>query len=168
MGTRSVVGVPYGDGFRGRYCHWDGYPTYNGVHLWRMIQRDGIEKVVNTIVFDNYQWSSLDHCKNNVVLNNGETLKNVVRGYGSIYTDVTEDDWITYTGNASDDLWCTEWAYILDVNSKTMSIMKIDNNQVRLLTTINVENGDEPDWENLQDSGNDISIVYYATNKENV
>jgi hypothetical protein len=166
MGTRSVIGYPYGDGFRGRYCHWDGYPTYNGSQIWQMIQRDGIEKVATTLFVDNYQWSSLNYCKDSFLITSGETEKNVVKGYGTIYTDVTEDDWITYTGNDSDDLWCTEWAYILDVKSKTMSIMKIDNNQVRLLSTINVENADEPDWENLQANGNDISIAYYTTQKE--
>ena len=33
MGTRSIVGVPHGDGVRGRYCHWDGYPSGVGAAL---------------------------------------------------------------------------------------------------------------------------------------
>ena len=31
MGTRSTIGVVDEDGFvQGIYCHWDGYPEYNG------------------------------------------------------------------------------------------------------------------------------------------
>lgn len=35
MGTRSVIAEPWGDGFRGRYCHWDGYPSGVGHSLFR-------------------------------------------------------------------------------------------------------------------------------------
>lgn len=34
MGTRSVIAEPHGDGFRGRYHHWDGCPTGLGSTLW--------------------------------------------------------------------------------------------------------------------------------------
>lgn len=34
MGTRSVIAEPFGDGFRGRYHHWDGYPSGLGHQLW--------------------------------------------------------------------------------------------------------------------------------------
>lgn len=34
MGTRSIVAEPHGDGFRGRYVHWDGYPSGVGASLF--------------------------------------------------------------------------------------------------------------------------------------
>lgn len=34
MGIRSVVARPSGDGFEGRYVHWDGYPSGVGASLW--------------------------------------------------------------------------------------------------------------------------------------
>lgn len=34
MGTRSVIAKPHGDGFMGKYCHWDGYPSGVGAALW--------------------------------------------------------------------------------------------------------------------------------------
>lgn len=34
MSTRSVIAEPNGDGFRGRYHHWDGYPSGVGQTLW--------------------------------------------------------------------------------------------------------------------------------------
>lgn len=30
MATRSAIGVAYGDVIKAVYCHWDGYPEYNG------------------------------------------------------------------------------------------------------------------------------------------
>lgn len=35
MSTRSVIARPDGDGFAGRYAHWDGYPTCRGAQLWQ-------------------------------------------------------------------------------------------------------------------------------------
>lgn len=34
MSTRSIIARAVGDGFRGRYHHWDGYPTGLGKALW--------------------------------------------------------------------------------------------------------------------------------------
>lgn len=35
MGTRSAIGVKLADGsVKAVYCHWDGYPEYNGKILW--------------------------------------------------------------------------------------------------------------------------------------
>lgn len=36
MGTRAVIARPKGDGFEGRYHHWDGYPSGLGRTLWRL------------------------------------------------------------------------------------------------------------------------------------
>jgi len=34
MSTRAVIAEPAGDGFRGRYHHFDGYPSGLGAELW--------------------------------------------------------------------------------------------------------------------------------------
>lgn len=35
MGTRSAIGIKLADGsVKAVYCHWDGYPSYNGKILW--------------------------------------------------------------------------------------------------------------------------------------
>jgi hypothetical protein len=34
MSTRGVIARPWGDGFEGRYHHWDSYPTGLGETLW--------------------------------------------------------------------------------------------------------------------------------------
>lgn len=33
MGTRSRIGVMHGENCKSVYCHWDGYPSYNGAIL---------------------------------------------------------------------------------------------------------------------------------------
>ena len=33
MGTRSRIGVMHGNNCKSVYCHWDGYPEYNGAIL---------------------------------------------------------------------------------------------------------------------------------------
>ena len=59
MGTRSAVCEPYGDSYRGRYVHWDGYPTGVGRALLELVARDGLAKVRQTIIHDHYGWSNL-------------------------------------------------------------------------------------------------------------
>lgn len=36
MSTRSVIARPWGDGFEGRYHHYDGYPSGVGAQLWEL------------------------------------------------------------------------------------------------------------------------------------
>lgn len=60
MSTRSIVAVPHGDSWRGRYVHSDGYPSGVGADLWKLVERDGLAKVREIIVTgDHYGWSSL-------------------------------------------------------------------------------------------------------------
>ena len=45
MGTRSRIGILYGDGeklkVKSIYCHWDGYPEYNGAMLMKYYNNYG-------------------------------------------------------------------------------------------------------------------------------
>lgn len=62
MGTRSVIAEPHGDGFRGRYHHWDGYPSGVGAELWRL-QREhfaDLDAMRQYLVTDEPQgWSTI-------------------------------------------------------------------------------------------------------------
>ncbi len=35
MGTRSMIAMRTEDGYRAVYCHWDGYPSWNGRILYQ-------------------------------------------------------------------------------------------------------------------------------------
>ena len=114
MSTRSVIGIPDGDGWKGRYCHSDGYPRWNGVKLQELVVRDGLEKVVQTVVVDNYGWSSIDPDVARLHVYQDDGRFKVVPDYGVAYTEVdgqtSPDEWHTYEG--AQDSWC-EWAYVL-------------------------------------------------------
>lgn len=60
MGTRSLILEPHGDGFQGRYCHWDGYPEGVGAALLHIVQRDGVEMARKILLHDHTYWSSVD------------------------------------------------------------------------------------------------------------
>ena len=60
MSTRSVVAIPYGDVWRGRYVHSDGYPTHMGRELFVMVQRYSLETVIDVLTQQHYGWSYLD------------------------------------------------------------------------------------------------------------
>lgn len=49
MGTRSAIGVEFEDGsVLAVYCHWDGYPEYNGVVLQKYYnERNKVLELVN-------------------------------------------------------------------------------------------------------------------------
>lgn len=60
MGTRSYVAAETESGIKGVYVHWDGYPEGRIPVLQRLIARDGLSKVVRTIIGKPNGWSSLD------------------------------------------------------------------------------------------------------------
>jgi len=41
MGNRAVIAATYPDGVKGRYVHWDGYPSGVGLAVLAIVQRDG-------------------------------------------------------------------------------------------------------------------------------
>ena len=67
MGTRSIIAEPDGhQGWRGRYCHWDGYPQGVGVNLLAIVQRDGIEQARRILLHDFYGWSGINRAQPNI------------------------------------------------------------------------------------------------------
>jgi hypothetical protein len=62
MSTRSVVAVPNGDAWRGRYVHSDGYPSGIGRVLTELVRRDGVQAVREMVVTGpHYGWSFLEN-----------------------------------------------------------------------------------------------------------
>lgn len=49
MSTRSVIAVPYGDSWRGRYHHSDGYPSGVGRELFKLVNEHGLEWTRKTL-----------------------------------------------------------------------------------------------------------------------
>lgn len=110
MATRCIIAEPYGDGWRGRYSHWDGYPNAKLPELFALVNRDGVETVRKVLLHDNYSWSSIDP---DCVLDGKErsTNWNVVAGYGEAHNDLEEPSDF-FTQSDTDFAWA-EFLYIL-------------------------------------------------------
>lgn len=118
MGTRSVVALKTGGGWFGRYVHWDGYPEGVGAGVWHLVKRDGLGTVVQTLLMDNYSWSSLS------LADEPDTehrpVGRFVAGYGYAHEDGRPDDIIVSDG----DKWGTEYAYIISRDG--LSVNRVD------------------------------------------
>lgn len=123
MGTRSVIATAQGDGWKGRYCHWDGYPSGVGSQLLTMHRQtfDGdVEKMLKVLTEDHFYWSILD-------VENGPDLTEIyvgdprwiaVEGVGIAGNEqqASAEEWIEHDG----DSWGTEWAYVLTTAGLTV------------------------------------------------
>lgn len=138
MGTRSVLAVPTGSTWRGRYCHWDGYPDHMLPALEAIVARDGVDLARKTLTELHYSWSQIDpnapaeydlpsdantedrmaflrkHGRS-AITDDGPGFE-LVPGYGIAHTTnettsgggASADDWIT----PHSETWC-EYAYII-------------------------------------------------------
>lgn len=117
MATRSVVGRYVGDdAWIGRYVHWDGYPANMVMVLLEIVLRDGFDKAVSTLVFENYGWSGL------YPIPNKDDDRDYIQGYGYPLKDGKSGDWITWES----DHWGTEYAYIIEPLNKSVTILEYD------------------------------------------
>jgi hypothetical protein len=115
MATRSVVGRYVGDdAWIGRYVHWDGYPANMVMVLLEIVLRDGFDKAISTLVFENYGWSGL------YPIPHKDDAEGYIKGYGYPMKDSKSGDWITW----ETDHWGTEYAYIIEPSNKSVTILE--------------------------------------------
>lgn len=137
MSTRCAIAIQEGDGWKGRYVHDDGDPATKGNDLRTLVDRDGYDAVVKTIITgDHYGWSAIEPRQPSITgvipdesARYGTPAKTAwyfspegfygdgryanVPGYGIAYTEaqgVSPDYWITH----EDDGIHIEWAYVLN------------------------------------------------------
>lgn len=123
MGTRSVVAEPQGDAWRGRYVHWDGYPSGVGHAVLDIVRQHGVDTATRVLVTDHYGWSSVNgQDKQELGLGYTDGRFQAVPGYGIAYTteqgQSSPDDYITPDG----DDWGTEWAYVIGPRGLTILV----------------------------------------------
>lgn len=114
MSTRAVIAKSEN---KGCYCHWDGYPSYLGIELCKLIKRDGADKVIKTICDDHYEWSSIDFDLKTDCFENSKYYDNIcfgcVEGYGVFYAEAdgaNPDNWLNVDHE--------EWGYIIKQDGK--------------------------------------------------
>ena len=124
MATRGIIAVQRADGWRGRYAHWDNYPERIVPVIGRLVERDGITKVVTTLINNNQSWSVIDDKQEffPVTLTENEN-DSVVVGYGVIHTDLEPNDpssW--FTDEDTELAWA---AYVYVIRHSGVEVMKV-------------------------------------------
>ena len=116
MSTRSYIGCAKTK--RCVYSHFDGYPEAKLPELSALINRDGPEKVVQTILSARTGgWSIIDPSTGGSGTNSLGDRGRFVEGYGLAYTDLqTPAGEPTYIGDgmSPDDRIWIEWVYLID------------------------------------------------------
>ena len=115
MSTRSVVAIPRGTGWIGTYVHFDGYPQHMMPALTAMIERDGIDTVIDTLIIPG-GWSLLNPNANGSPEPLGAERARGVVGYGVAYNDGMAPTFFT----SDDDLRMIEYVYLLDANTNSV------------------------------------------------
>lgn len=125
MATRSVVGRTVGseDTWIGKYVHWDGYPSNMVPTLIELVLRHNINDVVSTIVFEQPSWSTLCFDRPDYLKEEDDHIA----GYG-IASQHKQELWITWE---SEDVMCTEYAYIFDPLSRSLYVLSRNENAKR-------------------------------------
>jgi hypothetical protein len=97
MATRSIVAEPYGDGWNGRYVHWDGNPTTRTTELQLLVAKHGVEEVRDTIIREHFSWSSLNTATEGLSEHDDKSRFTFVEGYGIAHSDIDlseADNWL--------------------------------------------------------------------------
>ena len=125
MATRSIVGRTIGneDTWIGKYVHWDGYPSNMVPTLIELVLRHNLNDVVSTLIFEQPSWSSLSFEKPDYL----KEEDNYIAGYG-IASQHKQELWLTWE---SEDVMCTEFAYIFDPLSRSLYVLSRDDERQR-------------------------------------
>ena len=133
MSTRGYIGCAKTK--RVVYCHFDSYPEAKLPELSALINRDGPEKVVETILSARTGgWSVISPDADTTGMENmlGERGR-VVEGYGLAYTDLqTEEGEPTYIGDgmSDNDLLWIEYVYLIDPETGLITWWSTDDSPV--------------------------------------
>ena len=135
MSTRSCVAIPQGDGWKGRYVHSDGYPDHMLPTLMDLVQRKGLDRVIDVLINWNGGWSFVGTYEG-ITNYLGEDRAHFVSDYGLAYSKKEQPLTECITSEDGDALWI-EYVYVLGPKSITV-LESYKNGEVfawRLLST---------------------------------
>lgn len=114
MATRAVVAVPHGDGWRGRYVHYDGGPETLRPTLYALMVRDGYDTATATLTGVRWGWREVTGAEVVTLREHDDPERvAVVPRYGVEYVDLgTPEWWITPDPHDLRDA-LVEWVYLL-------------------------------------------------------
>lgn len=137
MSTRSVIGIQTERGFRGVYCHWDGYPTNRGKQIWEVLVH----------FFQDVPRHELP--------SGGEETQAqaTIRKFGEVFVDAHPGGWSSFpfvcfchveereenmrrTGKSWREVDLEEWGYVLDYERGCLII--IDHSDLSKLAVLEI------------------------------
>ena len=118
MSTRSVLAVQNGDGFKGRYAHYDGYPTSRAAQLFQTYKElfNDAELVRQYAVKPSLNGSWSSYCPPSEVAEREANKPDYQTSNYTYNEDTNNEGWIYSDG----DHWGTEWAYV--IGDKALSV----------------------------------------------
>ena len=158
MSTRSVIAETTKDGWKGIYCHWDGYPTNRGKQIWDILHTDFIGN------------------KGSIGVGNSGDPKMAIKAFCDTYIRGHKAGWSSFPDTCYchepsfvmrgdhkgakymrkgdfNKSWC-EWAYVIDPKTATMTIYSNygKHNEAKEVTRVNLL-GKEPNWKDIEKKG---------------
>lgn len=148
MGTRGVIARAKGDGWEGRYHHWDSYPTGLGKRLQEVYQQIGLARMKKLLIDEHpVGWSTILAC--DITKQPGyrePSVKHPGEPQREEYTDFNRywDDHAAWEAKQGPQCYChgdrheteellitdqsddagTEWAYVLAEKAPVMTVYK--------------------------------------------
>jgi hypothetical protein len=125
MSTRAIIASELAGGrWHGRYAHWDNYPHRVVPLLAELRERDGLAKVVQTLLHDHNSWSVI------TTEPRDETMSdNYCEGYGIFHTDTPDDEYSWYAPEDKSFSWA-DYVYVMRRDGVTVySVRGLDENQ---------------------------------------
>lgn len=143
MSTRSCVAIPQGDGWAGRYVHSDGYPEHMVPTLLDLIDRKGVDRVVDVLINWNGGWSFIGTYEG-ITNTLGDARARFVSDYGLAYTKTEHPmtEWIT---SENPDALFIEYVYIIGPKSLTV-LESYKTDEIETITTHDGRKYDQPKY----------------------
>ena len=150
MSTRSIIAKQDGDSWKGRYAHWDGYPSHQGSNIWEFVHRDGFEKATKTFVDDHFYWSTVKAWQ--PMEEADESRWVVVEGYGIAGNEEqgSPDEW--YTPENCKDSWID---YVYVISKGGLLVIRNYDDMYSFFTWGAIE----PNWVKFQETPSEGEMV---------
>lgn len=126
MATRGIIAVKRSTGFRGRYVHWDNNPERMVEVLGNIARRDGLTKMVSTLINDNASWSVIDDQKTTGDDILGYSKDCIIDGYGVIHDDMNPFDAESWFTEKDTDFAWAEYIYV--ISGEGLEVLHFENN----------------------------------------
>ena len=110
MSTHSIIATPMDNGFRGRYCHQDGYPTHQARVLLEIIAALGVARATEVLTREHHSWSVLTASTYDLTHRQGFLA---VTGVGRAYPHDEPDQW--YDQRSAREM--ADYVYVLNTTS---------------------------------------------------